>query len=73
MSREDAVARFGDTCNICDTRDSRGRWGGLHIDHDHATGVVRGVLCNDCNLGLGRFRDEPALLRKAADYLERST
>ena len=43
----------------------------LSIDHCHDTGRVRGLLCNRCNVGLGRFRDEPALLRFAADYLER--
>jgi hypothetical protein len=45
----------------------------LHIDHDHITGQIRGLLCTSCNNGLGRFKDTPELLRKAADYLERRT
>jgi hypothetical protein len=42
---------------------------GLHIDHCHATGNIRRLLCNDCNLGLGKFKDNPELLEKAAAYL----
>lgn len=70
MSREDAVARFGDRCNICGTADGGGRYANLHIDHCHASGRVRGMLCSPCNNGLGRFRDDPALLKNAAAYLE---
>ena len=42
-----------------------------HVDHCHKTGKVRGLLCNLCNSGLGKFKDDPVLCRLAATYLER--
>jgi Recombination endonuclease VII len=42
-----------------------------HTDHDHETGQLRDMLCYPCNQGLGCFKDDPGLLRAAADYIER--
>jgi len=52
-----------DECMICGAKST------LHVDHDEAKRVIRGLLCKHCNLGLGHFRDDPELLRAAADYL----
>lgn len=43
----------------------------LAVDHDHVTGRIRDLLCNRCNTVLGHVQDDPELLRKAADYLDR--
>lgn len=42
-----------------------------HVDHDHKTGRVRGVLCFNCNAGLGKYADSPEILVRAAGYLLR--
>jgi hypothetical protein len=45
----------------------------LHVDHDHATGVVRGLLCHGCNIALGAVKDSSATLRKLAYYVDAGT
>lgn len=54
------------TCFICDENKPR-----MAVDHCHATQVKRGVLCPDCNKGLGHFKDDPALLQAAIEYLRK--
>jgi hypothetical protein len=52
-------------CKICGKKDDKP----LHVDHDHLTGKVRGLLCRSCNLGIGHFKDDPSLLKNASEYL----
>jgi len=56
-------------CAICgdDLSDKHGRE--VHIDHDHATGRFRGLLCPSCNTGIGKLKESPAVLTTAAAYL----
>lgn len=46
---------------------------GMCIDHDHKTGEVRGLLCGNCNSGIGMLGDDPRLLEKAIVYLSKQS
>lgn len=65
----DKLLANADRCHICDREFDDPR--SIHIDHDHNTGKVRGLLCNGCNCGLGLFREEVAALQSAIRYLRR--
>jgi hypothetical protein len=69
----------GGRCAVCRVPEPTGANASWHIDHDRACcpasrscgGCVRGLLCSNCNMGLGKFLDDPVRLRAAADYIER--
>lgn len=63
----------GHVCAICKQPERSKRYVRLCVDHCHATGGNRGLLCNRCNRGVGLFGDSPENLRSAARYLERGT
>jgi hypothetical protein len=60
------LERQGGGCAICGKPPGKIS---LHVDHDHETGEVRGLLCVGCNNALGQFHDDPALLDRAIDYV----
>lgn len=61
----------GFCCAICKSKKPHGRFARFHVDHDHRTDEVRGLLCNRCNIGLGMFLDDPKRLRMATQYIEK--
>jgi len=67
------LAKQNYVCAICKNPESMlhksGRLYNLSIDHDHDTGRVRGLLCRNCNIGLGCFNDDILQLRAAISYL----
>lgn len=71
------VERSGGRCAICSTADPGGKHDTWHVDHDHRCcprgrscgSCIRGILCSNCNLGLGHFKDNAAILQSAMEYL----
>jgi len=63
-------AAQSDKCAICSAILIDDGVQGMHIDHCHASGRVRGLLCSSCNCGLGMFHDRADLLLAAAKYLD---
>lgn len=63
------LVRQGGGCAICASTTSKNHHNRLVIDHDHHTGLVRGILCDRCNIVLGRVHDDERLLRQMIKYL----
>jgi len=66
----DMLAKQDGKCAICGATESHSKGNRLCIDHDHKTGKVRGLLCHNCNVGIGNFKDSLLLFREAINYLE---
>ena len=59
-------------CKICGSKgENHGK--GLCVDHDHTTGIVRGILCGFCNTAISYLQDDPKLLTKAIEYLDQKS
>lgn len=67
---QELFATQGGCCACCHTPLAVLRGKNLVVDHCHETSKIRGLLCHNCNLGLGNFKDDPNILRAAADYIE---
>lgn len=66
------VEEQGGRCAICNARFEVGKKASFHIDHDHKTGAVRGLLCATCNLALGMLGDDVERVELAIAYLQRT-
>lgn len=64
--RDAIMVAHNNACAICKASDKP-----LRVDHCHNTGTVRGVLCHNCNVALGHFKDNPEVIRKAIAYLNK--
>lgn len=68
------VASQGNRCAICkchETATRKGKIKALAVDHDHKTGAIRGLLCADCNTGIGKLKESRSALIEAVRYLDR--
>lgn len=75
LTREGYLALLetqGGVCAICggQPKGNGARYGRFSVDHDHVTGLVRGLLCSSCNTAIGLLGDEPETVLRAALYLE---
>jgi hypothetical protein len=63
----------GGVCAICEKAETSTNKHGtvkmLAVDHDEETGIIRGLLCEQCNTGIGKLRHDPLLMLKAAEYV----
>lgn len=59
-------------CAICGAEIGNSEGDRLYVDHNHKTGKVRGILCSNCNIGIGKFHDNISLLKRAIEYLEKT-
>lgn len=66
---EGLLRKQGGVCSICQEVPSQVLKIPWHVDHDHVTGKVRGILCHSCNTGIGNLNDDPEILERALIYL----
>lgn len=75
---DDLLNKQDGKCAICEKEETAiykktGKVKLLSVDHCHQSKAVRGLLCSNCNHGLGKFKDDIELLKKAAEYLSEET
>ena len=79
MTQQDWCEMWVEQKGLCALCYGYGEWherfkmSALYVDHDHETGLARGLTCASCNTALGHAHEDPERLRRMADYLELST
>ena len=68
---EELLAEQGYACEICRQPHIHEKGKRMYVDHDHETGVLRGLLCRNCNSVLGLAHDSSEVLKRAAEYIEK--
>lgn len=68
---KDMLEDQGNKCGVCGIDLSNGGMNHPCVDHDHKTGMVRGILCRRCNSGIGSLKDEPKLLNRAVKWIRK--
>ena len=74
LTREDVdniLVNQGGVCVICGIEIRNERFGGMFVDHSHINGMVRGLLCRQCNTLLGHAKESIEILQNAIDYLKK--
>lgn len=67
---EKMLESVGGRCEICGASNSD-HGHRLGVDHNHATGEIRGILCKSCNVAISRFKDDASIMRRASEYISR--
>ena len=70
---DDLLAAQDGCCACCGTDTAGGQYGTFHVDHDHTTGKIRGLLCYPCNTGIGKLGDTLEGVERAASYMRRTS
>jgi len=66
---EELLSKQDHTCAVCG-KELKSRGGHTHLDHDHITGKIRGMLCTNCNRGIGHLQESITVLEAAVVYLK---
>lgn len=70
LTKEEYLLKINQQKNLCAICKEKQEGKVLCVDHDHKTGKVRGLLCNQCNIGLGNLKDDTQILQSAIEYLK---